>query len=160
MREIHARCQFFVAVIRTSRYRSVESIEDYLGQVVRIHDECGGSSMRSGTFLNGRGKIVFNLSMIVLSVGLVAGVQSHRNSTSDHSGSILVSVAMAGEASPSPAPSPSASPTPEPSPSPTPAPIGCSPGYYKNHLSAWVGTCCGRRPTRTPDARITFPESG
>ena len=103
--------------------------------------------MRSGTFLNGRGKIVFNLSMIVLSVGLVAGVQSLRNSTPNHAGSILVPVAMAGEASPSP--SPSASPTPAPSPSPTPAPIGCSPGYFKNHQSAWVGTCCDNEGQRS-----------
>jgi hypothetical protein len=51
---------------------------------------------------------------------------------------------QAGVASPSPTPeaTPEPTPAPTPEPTPTPAPTGCTPGFYKNHQSTWVGICC------------------
>jgi len=93
----------------------------------------------------GRNKLFVNLTMIAMSVGLVIGLQALRGSSTNDAGSLLVPNALAA----------SPSPSPTPSPSPSPSSNGCSPGYFKNHQSTWVGTCCGNEGQRSCDDLLT-----
>jgi len=77
-----------------------------------------------------RKRIVWNLALAAIALGTLVGLQAL---------TWTVPEIQAQDASPPP----SASPTPTPTPAP-----GCSPGFYKNHLTFWVGICC--TDTSTP----------